>query len=102
MACGQYVQTYVKPYIKLNGIIEMDECKLTNKFVFHTNTSKKVLWCFGLYDRKSKVPILYFMEDKKGVDLLPLMKKHILPGSCLMSDSASQYVHMAKAKSKLN
>jgi len=97
-----YVSKLVRPFITLPGPVEIDEAKMQKKWVWVHYTGQTVRWMFGMFCRQTQIPILYYLARKKNVDLVPYMKRHILPGTAILTDTHPSYVHMGTAKSRLS
>ncbi len=48
-------------------------------------------WIFGGYDTTTKLGFLHEVDDRSASTLLPLIKKYILPGTVIHSDSWPSY-----------
>ncbi len=71
----------------------MDETLVTRSFeVYYKYPFHR--WVFGFYCTTTKIPIMYYVTNRKIKYLHPLIKKHILPGTVLFSDEHSSYVNM--------
>lgn len=58
-------------------------------------------WVFGILDRRTRIPIMYFIKDKSHKNIVDLIKRHTVPGCIVFSDSHASYVHLPKSQSKL-
>lgn len=54
-----------------------------------------------MYCRLTKIPIMYYINDKVHKNLMELIRKHVEPGTIIFSDSHASYMIMHSAKSKL-
>ena len=61
---GHYWKKKVLPYLKLVGPIEMDETLICRKKWVPYGSLPKLRWAFGLIDRDTKIPIVFYIEDK--------------------------------------
>ena len=78
---------------KLRGEIEIDESLFGRKVKYHRgnpNVGVKV-WVFGLVHRDSNTIILYPVSDRKEATLIPIIQRHVAPGSTIYSDGWSAY-----------
>jgi len=61
----------------------------------------KLRWTFGMYCRRTQIPVLYYLEKKRNVDLTKYMKRHIAPGTPIITDENAAYVNLKQSRSKL-
>jgi hypothetical protein len=54
-----------------------------------------------MIDLKSRIPTLYHINSKSHGTFVGLIKKHVMPGVILYSDSHASYVNLKSSKSKL-
>ncbi|KAK3107606.1 hypothetical protein FSP39_018210 [Pinctada imbricata] len=81
---------------KLSGEIEIDE-SLFGRRVKHNrgNPNKGVkIWVFGMVERSSNTIILYPVQDRSAETMLPLIVRHVEPGSTIYSDGWSAYCEL--------
>ena len=70
--------------------------KLFSEFTYNTAIfflSIKI-WVFGMIERDSNKVILYLVEKRDEATLLPLILKHVEPGSCTFTDGWGSYNHL--------
>jgi hypothetical protein len=80
----------------------MDETYLgSTKFNASLHQSVMIKWIFGLYCRTSKIAVMYYLKEKTQPHCLNVMKKHIMPGSSVISDMHSIYCNLHKSESNL-
>ena len=94
-ALAHYFRTRVKPYLKLgnNGVIEIDETKASNVRGFAGIYHPVYRWLLGLFCRSTKLIVIYYIKNRRKNHLYPLMKKHLFPGSTLITDEHKSYVN---------
>lgn len=101
-AASNYFESMVMPYLKLPGPVEIDETKVgQKKFEYMAKYSNYVRWVFGLFCRTTRIPILYYIPDKKHTTLSALVRKHVDNGTILMSDCHSSYLTLSNLHSKM-
>ena len=72
-----YARHKIMPYLRLPGVVEIDESKVNHrKYKIHRK-SYHVRWMFGIYCRQTKIAVLYSVRDKRMTTLLPIVKKHV-------------------------
>lgn len=54
-----------------------------------------------MHCRQTKLAMLYFIKDKIHTTVVPLLRKHLDEGGCVMSDMHSLYVNLPTNGSKL-
>jgi hypothetical protein len=69
--------------------VEIDETKVGSMFFKYEGRDFK--WVFGFCDRKSKITVMYFVQNRKKPLLHGIIKKHCHLGCTIFSDSASIY-----------
>lgn len=91
--CSHYYATRIKKYLVLPGPVEIDEAQVgAKRFWLFTNRWPECRWIFGMACRLTKMTCLYHIPDKRHCNLTNFMKRHIPPGTILMSDEHSSYV----------
>ena len=75
-----------------NRIVEVDE-SLFAKVKHHKgkDMARPQVWVFGLKDRESKRVYMEVVNHRRASDLLPIIARHVLPGSIIMSDCWKAY-----------
>ena len=58
------------------------------------DTFPSMRWVYGLFDRRTKLTVMYYLKEKKHEPIVDIIKKHCHLGSTLMSDMHSLYVNM--------
>ena len=101
-ASSHFVQTKVHPYLTLRGGVEIDESKVSSRKFASAGGTVSVRWIFGMVCRKTKISIIYSIRDKKIENLVPLLKKHIKPGTHIFTDSHMSYCSSTLGTSKLS
>lgn len=91
----------ILPYLVLNGPVEIDESKVNHKKFHCLGNNVNIRWMFAIFCRQTKLFISYIIKDKSMAHLVPLMKKHILQGSTIFSDSHMSYCNINLGISKL-
>jgi N-glycosylase/DNA lyase len=79
-AACHYTQTKILPHLEIPGPVEIDESRVGRKVYRVLGGFPKCRWMFGMYCRQTKIPILYYINDKVHNNLMVLIKKHVLPG----------------------
>ena len=80
-------------YKVLSGEIEIDESLFGRRIKYNRgnpNPGMKI-WIFGLVERASNSLILYPVSDRTADTLIPLIQRHVAPGSTIYSDGWSAY-----------
>ena len=52
------------------------------------------MWIFGLVERRTNQVILYPVADRREVTLIPVIQRHVEPGSTIYSDGWSAYCNL--------
>lgn len=88
----EYFQIHIKTKI-LTGEIEIDESLFGRKIKYNKGNPNLGLriWIFGLVDRGTNTVILYPVSDRSKETLLPIIQRHVEPGSTIYSDGWSAY-----------
>ena len=86
--------TRVKPHLKLPGVVEIDETmtcsrrfSINHKFPIHR-------WLFGMLCRKTQIPVMYYIKNRRPHNIYPHLKLHLEPGSVVISDEHASYVNL--------
>lgn len=80
--------------IRIGGpghIVEIDESKFGHKQKYHRGRFGEGPWVFGAIDRATKAAIVFRVPNRKRETLLPIMQRHILPGTTIHSDEFTPY-----------
>ncbi|CAG2198649.1 unnamed protein product [Mytilus edulis] len=87
----QYVST-IYDYTEFEGEVELDESLFGRKVKYHRgNSSGLRIWIFGIVERSTNRIVLYPVDDRSANTLVPLIQKHVKPGSRIFSDSWAAY-----------
>ncbi|CAG2192718.1 unnamed protein product [Mytilus edulis] len=87
----QYVST-IYDYTEFEGEVELDESLFGRKVKYHRgNPSGLRIWIFGIVERSTNRIVLYPVDDRSANTLVPLIQKHVKPGSRIFSDSWAAY-----------
>jgi len=97
-----YMKSRVLPYLVLPGPVEIDEAKIgRRRWHFRGYFPRNIKWAFGLYCRKTGIPILYEIKHKGHEYLVSMLKKHMRSGTVLLSDHHASYVTLRSGKSHM-
>lgn len=97
---GSFIRELFKEYFyrtvmnkKISGEIEIDESLFGRKMKYHKGNPGPGLriWIFGMVDRNTNTIILYPVSDRSKETLIPLIVRHVEPGSTIYSDGWSSY-----------
>lgn len=97
---ASYMRELFKEYFHRNirhkvihGTVEIDESLFGRRVKYHRGNPNKGLkiWIFGLVDRDQNTVILYPVGDRTKETLLPIIQRHVAPGSTIYSDGWSAY-----------
>ena len=100
-AHSHYAQKNVLPYLVLTGPIEIDESKVNHRKFHCLGNNIIIRWMFGMFCRRTKIDIIYCIKDKSIQAMIPIMKKHIMQGGTIFSDSHMSYCNLNTGISKL-
>ncbi|KAH7822170.1 putative Uncharacterized transposase-like protein [Monocercomonoides exilis] len=84
-----------------NIIVEIDECVLRRR-KYHRGRRKKQMWVFGAVERKkdkmdeTRNFFVMIVPDRSASTLIPIIQKHILPHSTIMSDEWKAYSSLSR------
>jgi transposase-like protein len=81
------------PTLVFSGDVEIDESMYGHKHKYHKGNPNGGyhIWICGLVEGDTKRIILYPVQDRNATTLLPLIKKHVAPGSRIFSDGWQAY-----------
>ncbi|CDW76118.1 UNKNOWN [Stylonychia lemnae] len=100
-AMSHYWARYIKPFLKLPGVVEIDETMSSaRKYAVGTKFPHQ-RWIFGMYCRDTKICVMYNIRNRNHWNIYPLLKSHINPGGVVVSDEHATYVCLQSAKSRL-
>jgi hypothetical protein len=100
-AVSRYIEENVKKYIRFTDMIDIDETLIGQQKWSYMGHFPQLRWVFGILDRRTRIPIMYFIKDKSHKNIVDLIKRHTVPGCVIFSDSHASYVHLPKSQSKL-
>ena len=60
-ASSHYFEKQIQPYLVFDDVIEMDETYLGLTKFSVTDTFPRVRWVYGLFCRKSKLTVMYYL-----------------------------------------
>ncbi len=82
--------------LQLSGEIELDESLFGRKVKYHRGnpTVGTKVWVFGMVERATNRIILYPVDTRDAATLIPLIRKHVAPGSEIYSDGWSSYCNL--------
>ena len=77
----------------ISGETEIDESLFGRKIKYHRGNPRPGLriWIFGLIERQPNTIILYPVLNHSKETLIPLIQRHVAPGSTVYSDGWSAY-----------
>ena len=101
LAHSHYVSKKILPYLVLEGPVEVDESKVNHRRFNCKGSAITIRWMFGMYCRKTRIQVIYNIKDKSVGNLVFLMKKHVMPGGTIFSDSHMSYCSTHTGTSKL-
>ena len=86
-----YVQSIISDAI-LPGPVEIDEaCCYKLRRGNHGRLARTIYWIFGLKCRTTKKVIIYPVLYRNRVTIIPIIQKHVKPGTIIYSDMFSCY-----------
>ena len=86
----------IKEAAKIGGpgkTVKIDESKF-GKQKYHKGRRKDGVRVFGGIERDRKYCFLASVEDRSADTLIPIIKKHVLPGTTIISDCWKTYSHL--------
>lgn len=98
---AHYFAQKVRAYLVFSEAVEIDETKIGAQFYKAVTKCAEFRWVFGLICRKSRVPVMYFVNNRKMRALHSIIKTHVIPGAVVFSDDASQYTIKHGGRSQL-
>lgn len=100
--CSLFIKTKVLPYLKLPGVVEIDETRLgRQKLSRVTIFARKINRVFGMFDRTTAIPVFYYIPDRKHPTLTKIIRKHIPISGTVVSDTMTSYVRPRTELSRL-
>lgn len=101
--CSLFIKTKVLPYLKLPGVVEIDETRLgRQKLSKCTIFARKINRVFGMFDRTTAIPLLYYIPDRKHPTLTKIIRKHMPIAGSIISDTMTSYVRPRTENSRLD
>jgi transposase-like protein len=94
---GRYYVNVCIPRIDIvfDGHVEIDESLFGRKAKYNRgNPTGTRIWIFGMVQRSSNKIIMYPVDKRDAQTLIPLIKKHVSPGSRIFLDSWAAYIHL--------
>jgi len=86
------IKTSLNFLTTFSGEIEIDESLFGRRSTHHRgNPTGLKIWVFGMDERASNTLIMYPVNDRSRSTLLPIIKRHVAPGSTIYSDEWSAY-----------
>ena len=91
--CQYVFDTYER--ITFDGEVEIDESIFGRKVKYHKGQPRGLrIWIFSLIERQTNRIILYPVDSRNSETLIPLIQKHVRPGTRIYSDSWAAYMHL--------
>lgn len=94
--CYKVCEFWVDQQPELGGpgvIVEIDVCKFW-KSKYNKNREVKGKWFFGLFERETKKLLLFPVDKRDATTLIPLIQRHILPGTTIYSAEWCAYKNL--------
>lgn len=88
--CGEILENDSKQIGGPGKVVEIDESKF-GKRKYHKGRRKDGVWVFGGIERDSKECFLESVPDRTAATLIPIIKKHVRPGTTIISDCWKSY-----------
>ncbi|XP_062594545.1 uncharacterized protein LOC134255960 [Saccostrea cucullata] len=78
---------------KLSGTVEIDESLFGKRTKYHRGNPHggMKVWIFGMVERESNTIIIYPVADRTAGTLIPLIQRHVEPGTTIYSDGWTAY-----------
>jgi hypothetical protein len=77
IAASHYMKKKILPYLKLPGIVEMDETYIGRRKFAYKDPFPRIRWVFGMHCRLTRLSVMYFIKDKVHATVAPLIKAHL-------------------------
>ena len=75
------------------GDVEIDESLFGRKIKYNKGEPKgHRIWIFGIIERSSNTLIIYPVDKRDAATLVPIIQRHVYPGSRIFSDSWGAYL----------
>ena len=79
--------------MNFEGEVEIDESLFGRKVKYNKGQPRgHRIWIFGIVERASNKIILYPVDNRSADTLIPLIQRHVYPGSRIYSDSWASYM----------
>lgn len=88
--CAQYLIDHPLQLGGPNKTVEIDESKFMHR-KYHRGRYREGHWILGIIERESDNCILIPVEDRSAATLLPLIQRHVLPGTTIITDQWAAY-----------
>lgn len=80
---------------QFEGEVELDESLFGRKIKYNKGEPKgHRIWIFGIIHRESNKLILYPVNQRNADTLIPIIQRHVAPGSRIYSDSWAAYLQL--------
>ena len=81
---------------QFGGIVEIDESVFGRKIKNNKGNPRtgRKIWIVGIMERDSKKLILYPVKNRSADTLLPIIQKHVSPGSTIYTDGWRGYANL--------
>jgi transposase-like protein/IS1 family transposase len=91
-----YTRKLLRDPITLGGtgvIVEIDESLLARAKSTRNRRARHVRqqWMFGMFDRTQKKGLIFMVPDRSAETLIPIIQRHLLPGTLIYSDGWRAY-----------
>ena len=81
--------------LKFDTEVEIDESLFGRKIKYNRGrpTGQKI-WIFGIVERSSNLLVLYPVDNRDAATLIPIIQKHVRPGTRIYSDNWAAYFNL--------
>ena len=81
--------------INFEGEVEIDESLFGRKIKYHKGQPRgNRIWIFGIVQRENNQIVLYPVSNRNAETLVPLIQRHVYPGTRIYSDSWAAYMNL--------
>ena len=78
--------------MKFSNEVEIDESLFGRKIKYNRGKPcGQKIWIFGIIERKSNLLVMYPVNNRNADTLIPLIEKHVEPGTRIFSDNWAAY-----------
>ena len=78
--------------MKFSNEVEIDESLFGRKIKYNRGKPcGQKIWIFGIIERKSNLLVMYPVNNRNTDTLIPLIEKHVEPGTRIFSDNWAAY-----------